>query len=68
MVLKQSFDHYRAYFGREGGATATEYIILLVFIGLAIFAAVQLVGGNLDSAYRSAANAVPGAGNGADAS
>ena len=54
MMMKQTLDYYRAYFAREEGATATEYIVLLVFIALAIIAAVTFLGGNLDSAFRSA--------------
>jgi Flp pilus assembly pilin Flp len=35
----------------ESGATATEYIILLVFIALAIIAGVTLFGGSLNAVF-----------------
>lgn len=37
----------------EDGATATEYVVLLVFIALAIFIGAGLLGGGLNSIFKS---------------
>ena len=63
MMTKQTLDYYRAYFAREEGATATEYIVLLVFIALAIIVAVTFLGTQLSGAFNSAGNRIlPGGG------
>ena len=40
----------------ESGATAIEYGLIAAGIAVAIIAAVQLVGGNLDTMFRSVAD------------
>jgi Flp pilus assembly pilin Flp len=42
----------------EEGATATEYIVLLVFIALAIIAGALLLGGALNGAFEGAGSAI----------
>ena len=42
----------------EQGATATEYIFLLVFIAIAIIVGAQLLGGALNDGFQGAADSV----------
>ena len=55
-----------AYLRREDGATAIEYGLIAAGIALAILAAVQLFGTELDGLFRRAATAVSGGGEGGD--
>jgi Flp pilus assembly pilin Flp len=59
MTIKQFLDYYRAklHVGEEG-ATATEYIILLVFIALAIIAGAIILGGAINGAFSGAGSKV----------
>jgi Flp pilus assembly pilin Flp len=55
MMIKQTLDFYLAKFrAGEEGATATEYIVLLVFIALAIIAGAILLGGAINGAFEKA--------------
>jgi Flp pilus assembly pilin Flp len=55
MMIKQTLDYYLAKFhAGEEGATATEYIVLLVFIALAIIAGAILLGGAINGAFTKA--------------
>ena len=60
MSIQQHLDYYRAYFIREDGATATEYIVLLVFIALAIIAGAILLGDAINGAFGGAAETIEG--------
>jgi pilus assembly protein Flp/PilA len=52
------YDYFRARFTSEEGATATEYIVLLVFIAIAIIAGATLFGGALNGLFRDSATAI----------
>ena len=55
MMIKQTLDFYLAKFrAGEEGATATEYIVLLVFIALAIIAGAILLGNAINGAFSDA--------------
>jgi Flp pilus assembly pilin Flp len=55
MMIKQTLDFYLARFhAGEEGATATEYIVLLVFIALAIIAGAILLGSAINGAFTKA--------------
>ena len=55
MMIKQTLDYYLAKLhDGEEGATATEYIVLLVFIALAIIAGAILLGGAINTAFSNA--------------
>jgi Flp pilus assembly pilin Flp len=55
MMIKQTLDYYLTRFrGGEEGATATEYIILLVFIALAIIVGAAVLGGAINGAFERA--------------
>ena len=45
-------------FRNEEGATATEYIVLLVFIAIAIIAGATIFGGALNSFFEQSSDAV----------
>lgn len=42
----------RRHYGTEEGATATEYVVLLVFIALAIFIGAGILGGGLNDIFK----------------
>ena len=44
----------------EGGATATEYAMLIVFVALAIAVAAQTFGGNLSDLFTRAGDQLTG--------
>jgi Flp pilus assembly pilin Flp len=44
----------------QEGATATEYIVLLVFIALAIIAGALFLGGALNTAFKGAGDRITG--------
>ena len=46
------------FFRHEGGATATEYAMLVVFIALAIAVGAQALGGGLSNLLNSIGNTV----------
>jgi pilus assembly protein Flp/PilA len=59
MMIKQTLDYYLAKFhAGEEGATATEYIVLLVFIALAIIAGAILLGGAINGAFTKAKTSI----------
>jgi Flp pilus assembly pilin Flp len=59
MTIKQTLDYYLAKFhAGEEGATATEYIVLLVFIAIAIIAGAILLGGAINGAFSKAQGTV----------
>jgi Flp pilus assembly pilin Flp len=63
MMIKQTLDYYLARFhAGEEGATATEYIVLLVFIALAIIIGATLLGGAINNAFTRAGTRVSGLG------
>jgi pilus assembly protein Flp/PilA len=61
MMIKQTMDYYLAKLhAGEEGATATEYIILLVFIALAIIVGATFLGGAINGAFNRAGTQVSG--------
>jgi pilus assembly protein Flp/PilA len=48
----------------ESGATAIEYGLIAALIAVVIIGALQLLGGNMSTAFNSVANAVGGGGGG----
>lgn len=50
--------YLRAKYGSEEGATATEYVFLLVFIALAIIAGATLLGDAINVGFGNAASEV----------
>ena len=54
--------YLRSYTGREEGATAVEYGIMVALIAVAIIAAVTLLGDNLDILFNRVATEIDGAG------
>jgi Flp pilus assembly pilin Flp len=59
MMIKQTIDYYMAKFHvGEEGATATEYIVLLVFIALAIIVGARLLGTSINGAFTRASNSI----------
>ena len=48
----------------ESGATAIEYGLIAALIAVVIIGALQLLGGNMSTAFTSVANAVGGGGGG----
>jgi Flp pilus assembly pilin Flp len=63
MMIKQTLDYYLAKFrAGEEGATATEYVVLLVFIALAIIIGATLLGIGINSAFTRASTRVSGLG------
>jgi Flp pilus assembly pilin Flp len=58
-MISQYMDYYRAKFHTgEEGATATEYIVLLVFVAIAIIAGTILLGTALNGAFGTASTRV----------
>jgi Flp pilus assembly pilin Flp len=59
MTIKQTLDYYLAKLQvGEEGATATEYIVLLVFIALAIIAGAILLGTAINGAFGKASTTI----------
>jgi Flp pilus assembly pilin Flp len=54
------FQLVRRFYQHEGGATATEYAMLIVFIALAIAVGAQALGGGLSNLLNNIANTVTG--------
>lgn len=50
--------YLRNKLGAEDGATATEYVFLLVFIAIAIIGGATLLGNNIDTRFSGAATTV----------
>lgn len=61
-IISAGATYLRHRFPREDGAVATEYGLLLVFIALAIIAAVVILGGILDGIFTDAGTELEGAG------
>lgn len=57
-MLKSTYDYYRYRLVGQEGATATEYLVLLVFIAIAIIAGATLFGDALNGLFRSSATAL----------
>lgn len=53
--------YLRAKYASEEGATATEYIFLLVFIAIAIIAGATLLGDAINGGFSAASNSVDAA-------
>jgi pilus assembly protein Flp/PilA len=59
MTITQTLNYYLAKFhSGEEGATATEYIVLLVFIAIAIIAGAILLGNAINGAFSDASSEV----------
>jgi Flp pilus assembly pilin Flp len=58
MMISQYLNYFRAKLQVEEGATATEYIVLLVFIALAIVAGALVLGGAINGAFDDAATQI----------
>ena len=52
------YDYLRFRFSADEGATATEYIVLIVFIGIAIIGGAIFFGDALNDLFRSTATAL----------
>jgi Flp pilus assembly pilin Flp len=53
------FPLVQRFYRHDGGATATEYAMLVVFIALAVAVGAQALGGGLSNLLSNIANALP---------
>jgi Flp pilus assembly pilin Flp len=54
------FPLVKRFYRHEGGATATEYAMLVVFIALAIAVGAQALGGGLSNLLNNVASTISG--------
>lgn len=52
------YTRFQSWQGSDEGATAVEYGLIVALIAVAIIGAVTLLGGSIDTMFRSAATAI----------